>query len=71
MSRQRRVPKAIDSEGLLERMRPAHGALVEILRAYPARHPIYREATVTLADLDALATLLTGREGYFAPPRHG
>lgn len=55
---------------VLDNMRDCRKSMIELHGAHPPRAPIYREAGHLLKNIDALALLLTGKEGYFLPDAH-
>ena len=59
-----------DHSPVLAALSECRREMVGVLAAYPARHPIYREANALIVDIDALATLLTGNAAYFHPQGH-
>ena len=61
----------VDTQPTLAAMKVCRDAMIVILRSYPPRHPIAREATWLMKDIDTLAGILTGDNELFHTKAHG
>lgn len=61
----------VDTQPTLAALKTCRDAMLVILRSYPPRHPLYREASWLMKDIDNLAGILTGDHTLFHVKAHG
>ena len=55
-----------DFSEILDAMKVCRDAMIKVHNAYDTRHPIYREASWLMTDIDNLAGILTGHHDLFS-----